>query len=57
MIFVNFKHVLMAKKCFAFVLVEELDPTMMCVCMFVGDLPPAVAEKAANRKHSPLVLC
>jgi hypothetical protein len=57
MIFLNFKHVLMAKKCFAFVLVEELDPTMMCVCMFVGDLPPAVAEKAANRKHSPLVLC
>ena len=49
----------MAKKCFAFVLVEELDPTMMYVyvCMFVGDLPPAVAEKAANRKHSPLVLC
>jgi hypothetical protein len=35
MIFLNFKHVLMAKKCFAFVLVEELDPTMMCVCVYL----------------------
>ena len=47
---------------FCFLLVEGFDLTMicMCVCVFVrvsaGDLPPAVAEKAKNRKHSPLLL-